>query len=1029
VNDDLLIGASALRILADASARSVVLALLVGLTLGACRVRSVMARHAAWAVVLCGMLGIPVLTAALPGIAIPLVPSVGSRLTAVVPNAEGGANRNIGSSPMVMNPALAEASREAIGSLATPESPHETPLAPATAAPDSWLSWLFSAYLAGVAIMLGRLGLGFAFCRRLIRSSDFSDDLSSLPGGSCSAELRERLRRGRVVVGTGRATQVPLTLGWLHPMIILPEGWRTWSPAKLDAALAHEFAHVERRDTLFTLVGAVNLCIYWFHPLAWLLRYRLASLAERACDDLAITWTGQRTQYARHLLEFARSIAKHRGHALLGGLSMADGGDLHFRIEAILDRRRPLARSLRRRQLGALAVAAAVVVPSIAAIQVRGRVDAAPPAQAEIPRSQASEKREQGAFESRVLHGHVLDPDGHPFAGALLFVPFENSQGDAFLSKGRSGPDGRFRFAASRSEFQDCAYDPLKNIRLAASADGFGIGWDEVRGRAGEPGADAELTLRLVKDVPIEGRILNLEGKPVAGARLTVDFIKAFPGDDMTAYIENARNGLESDNAEKLFWAPPGRAGPIKTDELGRFRLAGVGRERLVRFEAEGPGIQTWFVFVATRMPENAHDMVLVKGTNRWIYSARFDYMANPSRPIRGTVREKGTGRPIAGADISSDQGPTLSRAKTDALGRFELLGYPKSSEYHVMAAPAEGQPFFSMHRDVPDTAGLEPFQVDFELVRGIAVRGRLTDNETGKPVKGDVEYYPLEPNPHVSSLGEPLFIKPSSKSVTDAEGNFTVVALPGPGLLAASAWGGRWDRYLAARIDRQELKRVAPQAPVSNIDMFAPVAAGGPLLLSNYNELKLIDPPDGAAQPLRQDITLRVGRSITCRVVAPDGTLLAGVRALGGTSHQFDEIVSDRDGAFMIAALEPASKRPLNLFDSARKLGLYTEVRGDQPGPLTIRLQPCGAAFGRIVDLNGQPRKNRAIVIHRDRYAGIGDYVARSDDRGVFRVDGLVPGQLYQPRDPSRPDAPVPFKNFTVGPGEAKDLGDARIE
>jgi hypothetical protein len=255
------------------------------------------------------------------------------------------------------------------------------------------------------------------------------------------------------------------------------------------------------------------------------------------------------------------------------------------------------------------------------------------------------------------------------------------------------------------------------------------------------------------------------------------------------------------------------------------------------------------------------------------------------------------------------------------------------------------------------------------------------------------------------------------------------VVALPGPGLLAASAWGGRWDRYLAARIDRQELKRVAPQAPVSNIDMFAPVAVGGPLLLSNYNELKLIDPPDGAAQPLRQDITLRVGRSITCRVVAPDGTLLAGVRALGGTSHQFDEIVSDRDGAFMIAALEPASKRPLNLFDSARKLGLYTEVRGDQPGPLTIRLQPCGAAFGRFVDLNGQPRKNHAIVIHRDRYAGIGDYAARSDDRGVFRVDELVPGQLYQPRDPSRPDAPVPYKNFTVGPGEAKDLGDARIE
>ncbi len=60
---------------------------------------------------------------------------------------------------------------------------------------------------------------------------------------------------------------------------------------------------------------------------------RLAALAERACDDLAMTWTGQRAQYARYLLEFARSMAEGRGRGVLAGLSMADGGDLPLGLE------------------------------------------------------------------------------------------------------------------------------------------------------------------------------------------------------------------------------------------------------------------------------------------------------------------------------------------------------------------------------------------------------------------------------------------------------------------------------------------------------------------------------------------------------------------------------------------------------------------------------------------------------------------------------------------------------------------------
>jgi hypothetical protein len=77
-------------------------------------------------------------------------------------------------------------------------------------------------------------------------------------------------------------------------------------------------------------------------------------------------------------------------------------------------------------------------------------------------------------------------------------------------------------------------------------------------------------------------------------------------------------------------------------------------------------------------------------------------------------------------------------------------------------------------------------------------------------------------------------------------------------------------------------------------------------------------------------------------------------------------------------------------------------------------------------VDEHGQPLKDRPLVFHRKGYLGAGDYSARTNAAGSFRVEGLVPGQPYEAED-SRGRRSL-YKGFTVGPGEAKDLGDARI-
>ena len=75
-----------------------------------------------------------------------------------------------------------------------------------------------------------------------------------------------------------------MTVGWLHPVIVLPPNWRDWPAGKLEAVLTHEHEHARRRDPLVQWLALLNRAVFWFHPLAWWLERRISALAEEACD-------------------------------------------------------------------------------------------------------------------------------------------------------------------------------------------------------------------------------------------------------------------------------------------------------------------------------------------------------------------------------------------------------------------------------------------------------------------------------------------------------------------------------------------------------------------------------------------------------------------------------------------------------------------------------------------------------------------------------------------------------------------------
>ncbi len=199
---------------------------------------------------------------------------------------------------------------------------------------------LVIAWTLGAAGFGGRLGLGALGLIRLRRGS------LALTG-----ELEQRCRALAGRMGIARdvrlaesaAIHVPMTIGALRPLILLPLGLATQiAPDQLDAALAHELAHIRRHDWLVNLVGQVIQALLFYHPcVAWLGRVAQTE-REHACDDRVIDigpWS--RLEYATTLVELEQFRSRIGSEQTL---AMAiDGAPLLERIRRLVSNPHPRA--------------------------------------------------------------------------------------------------------------------------------------------------------------------------------------------------------------------------------------------------------------------------------------------------------------------------------------------------------------------------------------------------------------------------------------------------------------------------------------------------------------------------------------------------------------------------------------------------------------------------------------------------------------------------------------------------------------
>lgn len=192
------------------------------------------------------------------------------------------------------------------------------------------MAMLVSLWLAGAAFLLLRWGRDH---RRFARAVRAGRRLTT--GREAEILERQRARLGlRRTVRLIVSDELPEPGAWglVRPTVVLPEGVADQlTTPELEAVILHELIHIRRWDNLIALVQRALCCLFWFHPLLWLLDRRLLTERERVCDERVVALSGASEPYARGLLKVLRFGVGLR----LVGVSAATASNLRTRIEHI----------------------------------------------------------------------------------------------------------------------------------------------------------------------------------------------------------------------------------------------------------------------------------------------------------------------------------------------------------------------------------------------------------------------------------------------------------------------------------------------------------------------------------------------------------------------------------------------------------------------------------------------------------------------------------------------------------------------
>jgi beta-lactamase regulating signal transducer with metallopeptidase domain/protocatechuate 3,4-dioxygenase beta subunit len=578
-----------------------------------------------------------------------------------------------------------------------------------TSRPIDWTRLAGFTWLAGVALMLVRIGAGLGRARALLALGT----PATLPEVD---DLACRMRLPRVRVLVSAAYRVPAVIGALSPVLLVPAAiLSNMSPAQLRMIFAHELAHVRRWDFLVNLVQQVIEALFFFNPAAWWISRQIRTEREACCDAAAVELNGDGTLYAETLTLVAARLATRDN-----GLPMAALAATGPRRSPLVERVRRLLHPATRSPLVfpartltlALVVSAAVLaaIGSTAQVAVLAAEKLLTPAERveKIAQLQKELGSQDGAGESEAdvpqveLAGTVRTEDGQPLPRAVQLHVITVAGHSSVFNTAKIQPDGRFTHRAKAS-----------SALIYADAPGYAPAVSDPL-RPGPDGKFSPVDLVLTKGFEARIQLLSPDGKPIPAKKAEVKAWHTAKFGSTTRFVGFRDQYTVEDGILTIEHALP----------------------MPVRINIDTPGYQYSDI-----------EVPIVKGQ---VATAK----VLPARATRGTVSDADTGAPIAGAKLWLVQ-------------RDHELRAPRGASRPDVIAETDAAGGFTLDRlqdDIPHALWVSAAGHGSELVTGVLAGQRDLVVRLGKPRVLRFEIHPAgDPLPKQVNVSNPFSMRNGS--------------------------------------------------------------------------------------------------------------------------------------------------------------------------------------------------------------------------------------------------------------------------
>lgn len=662
-----------------------------------------------------------------------------------------------------------------------------------------------------------------------------------------------------------------------------------------------------------------------------------------------------------------------------------------------------------------------------------------------------------------LYRGHVFDLDGKPIEGAAVYVTPQRSSNfwgtELGPLRATTNADGYFEFRAPDMTRRDL--DGTVNRRsglLLATKAGFSLdgtltwgywAYDNRRLNTFMPKQVGPYNLRLTKaDIPVCGQLLDSDQKPLAGAKVRVGYVLVPEGRNLDNYLDPPGGpGMWAIRDAELYPQPffPGMTCETQTDDDGRFRLNGYGRDWVLTLKIDAPTVQSDELTVAVRdMPSierNADATWSLR--DQMLFGASFTCRMKPGLTIHGVVRDRHTKQPLPNMWVtrwgSPIEYPSSNVTTTDHEGRFALAGLDPAD---AISSNTRGREVTTYPH--PGTAYL-PARASFdghndlviETAPTIPVTIRIVD-EDGRPVDGRLEAISFGEN---RALAESLGL--ANESLTAyakrlVPGVYQTAAIPGPGYVGLIR--ETESPYRSAMVDANAFFNPG-KSDWTEHDQTARYGRQGTLLLNNggnwadkhnYAAIVLINPAANSP-PLEFTATVYRDRPRTISLVDTEGKPVIGAELHRWHPWANHDHFPLRTAVFQLDDMQPHLSQPITVTHAEQKLIAYAQIRGDSDESVTLTMVPWAEIKGRIVNPDGSQLDYDKLRVVNDDPLGCQraqSYAQQSD--GVFRVFGMVPGQSYTSNGYIQNSwfrETAVFASLTLEPGEVRNVGEIRAK